>query len=96
MRNNKEILTYDEFFSRHDENIYLKRFEENKNTYKLTLLLVSLIFWLITITWGVYLIYKRNTFILKDYFKGAKKGQFIDDQDQLASDFTPTLRELDS
>ena len=99
MRNNKEVLTYAEFGSREDADIYYKRLnelEDNKDRYKLSLLLVNVIFTLITIIGVAYLIYKRDKFKIKDYFKGAKQGQFIDDEDKLAHDFTVTLRELDS
>uniref|UniRef100_UPI003F54F521 hypothetical protein n=1 Tax=Staphylococcus shinii TaxID=2912228 RepID=UPI003F54F521 len=99
MRNNKEVLTYAEFGSREDADIYYKRLEEleeNKVRYKQSLLLVSLIFFLVSIIGLTYLIYKRDKPIIKDYFKGAKQGQFIDDEDGLAHDFTATLRELDS
>ncbi|MFG0934738.1 hypothetical protein ACF91D_29205 [Staphylococcus sp. 231237_7MaSpsaltlick] len=98
MRNNKEVLTYAEFGSREDADIYYKRLEEledNKGRYKLSLLLVILIFVLVTIIVLICLLYKRDKHILKDYFKGAKQGQFIDDEDELAHDFTATLRELD-
>lgn len=99
MRNNKEVLTYAEFGSREDADIYYKRLEEledSKDRYKLSLLLVILIFMLITIMGVTYFIYKRDKPKIKDYFKGAKQGQFIDDEDKLAGDFTPTLSELDS
>lgn len=46
MRNNKEVLTYSEFGSREDADIYYKRLDEladNKGRYKLSLLLVNLI-----------------------------------------------------
>lgn len=70
--------------------------EDNKSRYKISLLLVNIIFMLITIIGVAYLIYKRDKPKIKGYFKGAKQGQFIDDEDGLAHDFTTTLSELDS
>ncbi|PTK88659.1 hypothetical protein [Staphylococcus gallinarum] len=99
MRNNKEVLTYAEFGSREDADIYYKRLnelEDNKYRYKLSLLLVNVIFILITIIGVAYLIYKRDKSKIKNYFRGAKQDQFIDDEDGLAHEFTATLRELDS
>lgn len=99
MRNNKEVLTYAEFGSREDADIYYKRLDEladNKGRYKLSLLLVNLIFLFTAILGVAYLIFKRDKQRVKDYFGEAKQGLFIDDEDGLAHDFNATLRELDS